>query len=92
MAPLLETNVRATICPKLGATDACEQAGGICRADVFFDAQVALYDLCEGPGEHVFIKMFYSTFDESACDCSAGALPVRLSAGKVYNVKMEPTS
>ena len=50
VAMQLETNVRAEIADVIGATDASETYGGICRVRVPFSAKVDLYDRCEGSG------------------------------------------
>ena len=59
ISPQLETNVRADICDLIGATDASETSSGMCRVRVPFDAQIELYDRCEGKGEHVYLKLPY---------------------------------
>ena len=78
LVPVLETNVRATICSKLAATDASETMGGICRVDIPFDAQVALYDCCGGPGEHVYLNMPYMTTEAEILKSSIDTLRIVL--------------
>ena len=56
LAPLFESNLRVSICPFLGATDAV-QPWEICRVSMQARSQVAFYDRCEGPGEHVSLQL-----------------------------------
>ena len=76
LAPVLEKNIWATICSKLASTDASETMGGICRVDIPIDAQVALYDSCEGPGEHVYLNMPYMTTEAEILNSSIDALRI----------------
>ena len=72
----LETNVRAEISDLIGATDASETHGCICRVRVPFSAKVDLYDRCEGLGEHVFLQLPYVTNTEDRTKSSVDALSI----------------
>jgi hypothetical protein len=76
LAPLLETNVRAEIADVIGATDASEEASGMCRVKVPFAARVKLYDRCEGKGEHVYLNLPYVPNVEEKLKSSLDALKI----------------
>ena len=63
LVPTLETNCRFDLCEVLGATDACEASGGIGRVAITFSGRLQPCDLCEGPAEHVYLKLPYSALD-----------------------------
>ena len=50
--------------------------GGICRVDIPFDAQVALYDCCEAPREHVYLKMTHMSTEAIFFKSSIDALRI----------------
>ena len=57
----------------MGATDACESALGMCAAKVSVAFAVRLYDLCEGPAEHLYLSEPYDALTAEIVKSSLAA-------------------